>query len=315
MSEQEEAGAVRTVDKKGTAPETDDSEAYPLQLSIHCLDDSQLFTLRLESGSYVHFQVDTGAQCNVMPLKTYQEATGDVDLSKVSAIQTQVIAYEGGTLPVVGSVKLKVWRQKAKYHLDCNLIDSNKIRPLLGRKACLGMGVITYLDNDQLRKPDAGDAPVFAVDDTGPLSVEQLKARHPKVFGPGVGRLEGKYRIVLDKDKPPVQDPPRQVSVPLRDALKGTLDNLVQQDILAPVQQPTPWISSMVVVPKKDGKPRICLDPKHLNKAIRREHFPLPTIENVANALVWGQSLHCDGRSKGLLAFGAGERRDVSYHI
>ena len=100
-----------------------------------------------------------------------------------------------------------------------------------------------------------------------------------------MGRLEGKYRIVLDKDMPPVQDPPRRVPVPLSDALKDTLDDLVQQDILAPVQQPTPWISSMVVVPKKDGKPRICLDPKHLNKAIRREHFPLPTIEDVATCL------------------------------
>ena len=115
--------------------------------------------------------------------------------------------------------------------------------------------------------------------------MEQLKAKHPEVFGPGVGRLEGKYRIVLDNNTPPVQDPPRRVPVPLREALKDTLDDLVQQDILAPVQQPTPWISSIVVVPKEDGKPRICLDPKHLNKAIRREHYPLPTIEDVATRL------------------------------
>ena len=71
----------------------------------------------------------------------------------------------------------------------------------------------------------------------------------------------------------------------MRDALKGTLDDLVQQDIIAPVQQPTPWVSSMVVVPKKDGKLRICLDPRDLNKAIRREHYPLPTIEDIATCL------------------------------
>ena len=41
----------------------------------------------------------------------------------------------------------------------------------------------------------------------------------------------------------------------------------------------------MVVVPKKDGKLRICLDPRDLNKAIRREHYPLPTIEDVATRL------------------------------
>ena len=80
----------------------------------------------------------------------------------------------------------------------------------------------------------------------------------------------------------PVQHPPRRVQVPLRAALKDALDDLVQQDILAPVQQPTP---SMVVVPKKDGKPRICLDPHDLNKAIRREHYPLPTIEDIVTRL------------------------------
>ena len=32
----------------------------------------------------------------------------------------------------------------------------------------------------------------------------------------------------------------------------------------------------------KNGDLRICLDPKDLNKAIQREHYPLPTIEDVA---------------------------------
>ena len=41
----------------------------------------------------------------------------------------------------------------------------------------------------------------------------------------------------------------------------------------------------MVVVAKKDGKPRICLDPKDLNKVIHRKHYPLPTVEDVATRL------------------------------
>ena len=88
-----------------------------------------------------------------------------------------------------------------------------------------------------------------------------------------------------DGQVPPGQHPPRRVPVPLRNILKETLENLVQQNILAPVQKPTPWISSMVVVPKKDGKPCICLDPRDHNRAIRREHYPLPTIEDVATRL------------------------------
>ena len=46
-----------------------------------------------------------------------------------------------------------------------------------------------------------------------------------------------------------------------------------------------PWISSMVVVPKKDGKPHICLNLNVLNKAIHQEIYLLPLIEDVATHL------------------------------
>ena len=40
---------------------------------------------------------------------------------------------------------------------------------------------------------------------------------------------------------------------------------------IGPVIKPTPWISSLVIEPKKDGSLRLCLDPKDLNKAIKRK--------------------------------------------
>ena len=51
------------------------------------------------------------------------------------------------------------------------------------------------------------------------------------------------------------------------------------------MQKPTAWISSLVIVPKRNGGLRICLDPQDLNRAILREHYPLPTIEDVATRL------------------------------
>ena len=195
---------------------------------------------------------------------------------------------------VVGSVKLKVSRDKAKYCLDCKLIDSHKIRPLFGCRAYLGMRIVTYLDNDQINKPDTRGAPVYAVEEPGPLSTDQLVAKHPHVIGPGVGRLEGKYCIILDETVQPVQHLPHRVPVPLRCALRDALDDLVQQGILARIQQPTSWVSSMVVVTKKDGKPQICLDPKDLN------HYPLPTTEDVATCLHGAEAFTVLDARKGL---------------
>ena len=46
------------------------------------------------------------------------------------------------------------------------------------------------------------------------------------------------------------------------------------------VTEPTEWVSSMHVE-HKPGKTRICLDPKELNESIKREHYPMRTIEEV----------------------------------
>ena len=42
----------------------------------------------------------------------------------------------------------------------------------------------------------------------------------------------------------------------------------------------TDWVNSLVIVEKENGKLRICLDPRDLNAAIKRPHYPMPTLED-----------------------------------
>jgi hypothetical protein len=37
----------------------------------------------------------------------------------------------------------------------------------------------------------------------------------------------------------------------------------------------------MLIVEKKDGSIRLCIDPRELNKAIMREHYSVPTFDDV----------------------------------
>ena len=101
----------------------------------------------------------------------------------------------------------------------------------------------------------------------------------------GIGCLDGNYSIRVDESFSPVVHPPRKVPVPLREALKTELDSLVKGGILAKVTEPTAWVSSVVIVKKPNGKIRVCLDPRDLNRAVKRSHYPLPTIEEVSTRL------------------------------
>ena len=49
--------------------------------------------------------------------------------------------------------------------------------------------------------------------------------------------------------------------------------------VISRVDQPTPWCAGMVVVPKKNGAVRICVDLKPLNTNVQREVHPLPIVD------------------------------------
>jgi hypothetical protein len=84
----------------------------------------------------------------------------------------------------------------------------------------------------------------------------------------------------------PVINPPRRVPTALREPLKLTLEEMERKNVIRKVDEPTEWVSSLVVVEKpKSRKLRICLDPISLNQAIKREHYQLPTIEDITTRM------------------------------
>ena len=79
----------KTPSVKAVNKDTDsdyDTEVYIInEVTGFRLDDLQSMTLKFESGNYLHFQPDTGAQCNVIPVHLYKKATKDHDLKCVTS--------------------------------------------------------------------------------------------------------------------------------------------------------------------------------------------------------------------------------------
>ena len=73
--------------------------------------------------------------------------------------------------------------------------------------------------------------------------------------------------------------PPRKVSFALRDKLKKELDRMEKMDVIERVEKSTDWVNASVLVEKLNGKLRVCLDPRPLNQAIKRQHHRLLTAE------------------------------------
>ena len=97
----------------------------------------------------------------------------------------------------------------------------------------------------------------------------------------GEGKLEGKLHLEVDETVTPVKLPVRKVPIAMKDKLKNELERLQKLGVIQRVTYPTEWISSMVVVNKANNKIRLCIDPKPLNKALLRNNYPTPTIDDL----------------------------------
>ena len=47
-------------------------------------------------------------------------------------------------------------------------------------------------------------------------------------------------------------------------------------------EEPTEWVNSLVVVQKPNGSVRLCIDPRDFNSAMKRSHYPMTTVDEVA---------------------------------
>ena len=78
---------------------------------------------------------------------------------------------------------------------------------------------------------------------------------------------------------------PQKCPIAIRSLVDKKLDKLLEQDVIVPVMEPTDWVSSLAYSWKADGDLRTCLNPTHLNKAIRRDHYRTPTLEEITHEL------------------------------
>ena len=95
-----------------------------------------------------------------------------------------------------------------------------------------------------------------------------------------------KLKIPIDDSVQPVVQPVRRVPYHLRNKLSKKLDELESLDIIEKVDGPSEWMSPVVCVPKSNSDDiRLCVDMRVANTAVKRERYPIPTVDEVVQEL------------------------------
>ena len=249
----------------------DSEELFFHSVSDNRTDLKQKWTVTVHiNNKPVVLKIDSGSDSNCLSKEMYQS----LSCKPLKNSQAKLVGYFGQSQRPSGTASMDiVYKDRSYRQVQFQVVDSHVV-PVLGLKTSLELGLIKR---------------IYTVDQSVQHNTEQrdstrILGEYNDLFQ-GLGCVDLEYDIKIDPNISPVVHAPRRVPFALHDKLKAQLDKLVKQNVIVPIEEPTPWVNSLVTVEKTDGSLRICIDPRDLNRAILREHYPMKTVEEVAAKL------------------------------
>ena len=92
-----------------------------------------------------------------------------------------------------------------------------------------------------------------------------------------------KHRIIVDDTVRPIKQMPYRVSQKERETIQRQVQEMLDDDVIQP--SCSPWSSPVVLVKKKDGTFRFCVDYRKLNNVTKKDVYPLPRIDDTFDRL------------------------------
>ncbi|GJZ92915.1 reverse transcriptase domain-containing protein, partial [Tanacetum coccineum] len=143
----------------------------------------------------------------------------------------------------------------------------------------------------------------------------QVLEKHKGAFAWKMSDIKGispsfcTHKILMEDEFKPVIQPQRRLNPKVQDVVKNEIVKLLDSGLIYPISNSS-WVSHIHVVPKKEGMTvvlndnnelipsrivtrwRVCIDYRKLNDATRKDHFPLPFIDQILERLS-GNEYYC----------------------
>lgn len=278
---------VKNVTSDNTEGQDSSSESSSSQeslsiKSIQAINESKnkplLINVTIENIP-IKFEVDSGASVSVLPISLYEKYFYDLQLSPC---RYNLKSVNGQKLKLQGQIKVSVCLNKIEKKLQLVIVNDEIKMPLLGR---------TWLDE---LLPDwrnlVDEIKEIKTDHKFDEVLSQVQNYFPNIISKNNTPIKFfKANIVLKENAIPVFHKPYAVPFALKKDVEDEIQRLCQENILEPVKFSS-WASPIVIVPRKNGKIRICCDfKKTLNPNLHVDYYPLPKLEDIFSSLCGGK--------------------------
>ena len=212
----------------------------------------------------VNFLIDTGASVNVLNGTVYDKLCVKPKLQNPCPL---IFAYGSDEpLPVRGFFRADISYKNSHVDAGFYVIDASgsqsQSHNLLSADTAQALNIVHFAFSSSV--------------------MSTIPDQFPSLFDEGMGKIEGQtVKLHIDTSVHPVSQRHRRIPFHVRKDVETELERLEKLDVIEKVKGPTPWVSPVVIVPKKTKGVRVCIDMREANKAIGREKHPMPTVDDL----------------------------------
>ena len=240
-----------------TKKESENESDTELKGEVFLLSGKNTATLPLFlEGKQIPILIDSGASANVIDKGTFDQ----IKTSEHYLYKSNLKIYPYGSnkpLELAGRTNIKIKVGNSQHDVEFQVIKG-KGKPLVGRKTATELGLLHVGMLNSLSQEQANE------------NTESIIRSFEDRFQ-GTGMLKDfQLKLHIDETVTPVAQTSRQIPFKMRKQVKQKIDELEKCDFIEKVTGPTPWVSNLVPVPKKNNDIRLAVDMRQANKSILR---------------------------------------------
>lgn len=205
---------------------------------------------------------------------------------------------DGSAIRVLGTVVVPIYIRHHSTVNSCLIVPDLPYEVILGIETLKGLNAVVDYSTGKIKVRDSTGVEVqfghyaCSIDSTLPAAFPSGEKENFETFliewkekfskNSGITTLF-KHKMYIDPNRPPIKQRYYRTSPSVQKELHRQVDELLDGGLIE--ESESPWSSPVLLVPKKNGKQRMCIDYRKVNDVTRKYAYPLPLINEILDKL------------------------------
>ncbi|KII60381.1 Retrovirus-related Pol polyprotein from transposon opus [Thelohanellus kitauei] len=236
-------------------------------IDMYLRDSQRLCKALIDTGSCVSL-----IRSNLIIASTIEKSANNLSLAN------------GDHLNSLGKTRLNIELNKETFSWEFVVVPKLDFDAILGRDFIAENKFIVDVELPWPLIHKSNYTAVSTVDQNSTAGIiDNIKAQYSDIFSTRSGYTDiTKHRIETGNHSP-IKCRPYRIPISLTKEVKSQIEQMLSDKIIRPSS--SPWCAPMVLVKKKNGSYRMCIDYRRLNSITQKDEYPLPLMEELLDRL------------------------------